>query len=139
MSTEFAVELPADDHAAALEILAAVKEWKRPKGRDYFIALLGPADHPLLEGCKRAFLVKIEPGGNLHAHKDLAAETFDADMIVVATNERCLNFWRDAEGEHSVHLELGKRYELLKRTELHWSTNEGATDRVNLVIEYPRF
>lgn len=139
MSTEFAVEIPADDHAAALEVLALGKEWLKPKGREYFIALLKPEDHPLLEGCKRAFLVKIEPGGNLHRHTDLAAETCDADLIVVATNDRCLNFWEDSEGEHSTNLALGKRYRLENRGLFHRATNDGETDRVNLVIEYPKF
>ncbi len=138
MSTDFAVEISADDHAAALEVLS-LAEWKRPQGRDYFIALFKAEDHPLLKGCKRAFLVKIEPGGNLHRHTDLAADAYDADLIVVATNDRCLNFWEDSGGEHSTHLEFGKRYRLECRGLLHWATNEGQTDRVNLVIEYPKF
>ncbi len=32
---EFAVELPGDDHAAALEVLARVSGWHKPPGRLY--------------------------------------------------------------------------------------------------------
>lgn len=134
----FAVEIPSDDRAAALEVLALVTEWKQPVGRSYFTGLLRSDCHPLLAGCRRAFFLKIESGGNIHRHTDIAADAFDSDLIVVSTNDQCLTCWEVDGVERSMHLELGKRYRLEGRHLPHWATNDGDTDRAHLVIEYPK-
>lgn len=137
--SEFAQEIPADDHAAAIEALLLVKEWSQPAGRAYFMGSLQPDAHPLLEGCRRAFFLKIPPGGHIHRHTDgPAAHAFDTDLIVVETNEQSFVCWQDGDGEHRAQLELGKRYRVLGRDLPHWAFNYGDTDRAHLLIEYPK-
>lgn len=133
----FAVEIPRDDHAAAREVLARVREWHQPEGREYFVAPVR-FEHPLLEGCKRAFFLKVPPGGHIHRHRDKAHEVCDTDLIVVETNEQSSVHWQSPDGEHEARLELGKRYRMIARDLEHWSFNHGQTDRVHLLIEYPK-
>jgi aspartyl/asparaginyl beta-hydroxylase (cupin superfamily) len=136
---EFATDLNRDDHAAALELLAEAKEWSKPKDKgDYYLSSLRPDSHPLLMGCKRAFFLKVEPGGHIHKHIDGAGKIFDSDLIVVTTNDKCRIHWERDGAEHSMHLELGHRYRMNDRASLHWATNDGDTARVNLMIEYAK-
>ena len=44
----------------------------------------------------------------------------------------------DEAGEHEVHLEHGKRYRIVDRGVMHWAVNDGDTDRIHLLIEYPK-
>lgn len=136
---DFAVDLNRDDHAAALELLGRAAPWSQPAGRDYFVAPVRADDHPLLSGYRRAFFVKIEPGGHVHRHTDAAAEVFETDHIVVATNKRALAWWISPQSgaERSAHLMLGHRYRVNRGFE-HWAENNGGTDRVHLLIEYPK-
>lgn len=136
----FAVEIPGDVHAAVLEVLSQVKDWHRPPGRKYQTAEATFIDHPLLDGCARAFFIKMQPGERVHRHRDPreVVDRFDTDHIVVSTNDQSFLCWKDESGEHTQHLELGKRYRILDRGLLHWAVNEGATDRVHLLIEYPK-
>lgn len=134
---EFAVELPGDDHAAALEVLAQVTQWHRPPGRLYDTAEAN-IDHPMLQGASRAFFIKMVPGSNVYRHRDPpgVVDYFYTDHIVCSTNDRAFICWEDGT-ERSVHLDLGKRYRIVDRGVLHWAVNDGETDRVHLLIEYP--
>jgi hypothetical protein len=136
----FAVEVPSEDHAAALELLSFVTSWHQPPGRYYLTAEATDVPHALLFGCSRAFFIKIPPGKAVYRHQDPAGvyERVDTDHIVVKTNDRALIFWEDDEGEHSMHLGLGKRYRIVDRGVMHWAENNGDTDRIHLLIEYPK-
>lgn len=135
----FAVELPADDHAAAMEVLTQVKQWHQPPGRAYHTAEATGIDHPLLEGASRAFFIKMEPGTNVYRHRDPPGVTdfYDTDHIVLSTNDKAFICWDDGE-ERRVHLDLGKRYRIIDRGVLHWAVNDGDTDRIHLLIEYSK-
>lgn len=137
---DFAIEIPADDHAAASQVLAQITEWHRPPGRTYHTAEATQIDHPLLAGCARAFFIKMTPGARVHRHRDppQVVERFDTDHIVVSTNDRAFICWEEAGTAQSVHLDLGKRYRITDRGVLHWAVNDGDTDRVHLLIEYPK-
>lgn len=137
---EFAIELPGDDHAAALSVLSQVTEWNQPPGRQYLTGEATQIDHPLLHGCARAFFIKMGPGARVHRHRDPDEVTkhFDTDHVVVSTNDRAFICWDDESGEGLVHLELGKRYRIIDRGVLHWAVNDGDTDRIHLLIEYPK-
>lgn len=82
---------------------------------------------------KRAFLLRLQPGAAIHPHKD----TGDVETLhfVLQTNDDCRNFWLDAEGEHSIHMEQGKVYRVNRKLE-HWAVNNGTTDRVHLLVEF---
>lgn len=135
----FAYELPADDHQAALEIFAQMSRWNRPPGRAYQTAEATHVEHPLLKGCARAFFIKMAPGEWVHRHRDPPGviDHFDTDHIVVSTNDKALICWEE-NGYRTQHLELGKRYRIRDRGVLHWAVNDGNTDRVHLLIEYPK-
>lgn len=137
---DFAVELPSDDHAAAMQVLSLVSEWKRPPGRTYDTAEATQIDHPLLHGCSRAFFIKMTPGSQVHRHRDPpgVVDRFYTDHVVVSTNDRSRICWDESGEERSVHLELGKRYRIVDRGVLHWAVNDGDSDRVHLLIEYPK-
>lgn len=136
---DFAVELPGDDHGAALEVLRHIIGWHRPLGRQYQTAEASFVKHPLLEGANRAFFIKMEPGAHVHRHRDPpeVVDFYDTDHIVVTTHTRAYIAWED-QGEHRMHLKLGKRYRIVDRGVLHWAANEGNCDRIHLLIEYPK-
>lgn len=137
--TTFAVELPGDDHAAALRILENTTEWHRPPGRQYDTAEVSDLSHPFLAGASRAFFIKMQPGTHVYRHRDPkeVTEHFDTDHIVVTTNDKSFICWQ-SKGDRKVHLDLGKRYRILDRGVLHWAVNDGETDRVHMLIEYPK-
>lgn len=85
----------------------------------------------------RAFLVRLPAGGgSIHRHTDCG----DVDTLhfVLATNAGARNFWIDEHGqEQSMHMEQGKVYRV-DRTLEHWARNDGDTDRVHLLVEYPK-
>jgi len=137
---QFAIELPGDDHAAALQVLAQVTKWHCPPGRTYHTAEATRIDHPLLSGCARAFFIKMTPGAQVHRHRDPpgVVDFYDTDHIVVSTNDHAFICWDDEGTDRSVHLELGKRYRIVDRGVLHWAINNGDTDRIHLLIEYPK-
>ncbi len=136
----FAVEIDADDHAAAMQVLSQVSEWNRPPGRSYETAEATHIEHPLIACCARAFFIRIPPKGFVHRHRDppQIADDCDTDHIVCVTNSRCLNYWESDGQQRSVHLELGKRYRVIDRGATHWAVNDGDTDRIHLLIEYPK-
>ncbi len=137
---KFAVELPVDDHAAALEVLSQIKEWHCPPGRLYHTAEATRIQHSLLKGCARAFFIKMTPGSQVHRHRDPpgVVDFYVTDHIVVSTNDRAFICWDDDGIDRSVHLDLGKRYRIVDRGVLHWAVNDGDTDRIHLLIEYPK-
>lgn len=136
----FAIELPGTDHAAALEVLQQVSQWDLVPSREYHTAEATHIPHPLLAGCARAFFIRMVSGATVYRHRDPreVVDFYDTDHIVLSTNDRSFICWQDEEGEHSVHLELGKRYRILDRGLLHWAVNQGDTDRIHLLIEYPK-
>lgn len=103
--------------------------WKSADGRAYQTADVSAA-YP---DYRRAFFLKLPPGAALHPHVD--AGDCATDHIVISTNPACLNWWRDESGDHAMHMEQGQRY-TVNRTVLHWSTNDGETDRIHLLLEY---
>lgn len=136
----FAVEIQGDDHAAALDVLSRVKIWNRPPGRHYETAEATHIDHPLLHGCARAFFIRMAPGEQVYRHRDPpeVVNNFDTDHIVVSTNDRAFLCWETDSGTESMHLTLGKRYRITDRGLMHWAVNDGDTDRIHLLIEYPK-
>lgn len=136
---DFAFELPGDDHAEALDVLAGVTQWHRPSGRMYDTAE-ADLSHPLLAGSSRAFFIKMVPGSNVYRHRDPpgVVDYFYTDHIVCSTNDYALICWEYEGVERSQHLGLGKRYRIVDRGVLHWAVNDGDTDRVHLLIEYPK-
>jgi len=135
---DFAIELPGDDHVAALEVLNRVSHWHRPPGRLYDTAE-ADLSQPLFAGSSRAFFIKMAPGSNVYRHRDPpgVVDYFYTDHIVCSTNDRAFICWDDEGVERSQHLDLGKRYRIVDRSVLHWAVNDGDTDRVHLLIEYP--
>jgi hypothetical protein len=137
---EFAKDLCRDDHAAASELLSKVTEWNQPPSRLYWTAEATGLDSALLEGCSRAFFIKMQPGTNVYRHRDpeSVVKHFDTDHVVVSTNDQSFICWMEDGIEHSQHLEHGKRYRIRDRGLLHWAVNHGDTDRVHLLIQYPK-
>jgi hypothetical protein len=133
----FAEELGEVD-VASLQALADYADWKKPQGRDYFVAVVPPESHPLVAGCRRAFFLKIEPGGFIHPHTDSAQATADTDLIVVSTNKQCRTYWQVENNTISKRLEQGMRYRMTDRGVEHWAVNNGRSDRIHLLIEYPK-
>lgn len=140
---DFAIELPGDDHAAAMEVLEQtlmVSDWHCPPGRLYHTAEATHVGHPMLKGCARAFFIRMEPGARVHRHRDPpgVVDFYDTDHIVLSTNDRAFICWEDEAGDHAVHLDHGKRYRIVDRGVMHWAVNDGDTDRIHLLIEYPK-
>lgn len=137
---DFARELPSDDHTAAMEVLRQITHWEVVPSRHYHTAEATHIDHPLLTGSSRAFFIKMIPGARVYRHRDPreVVDFYDTDHIVLSTNAHSFICWEDATGEHSVHLDLGKRYRIIDRGVLHWAVNDGDTDRIHLLIEYPK-
>jgi hypothetical protein len=104
-------------------------QWKTATGRDYETADV--TDH--VAGSKRAFFVKLPPGGSMHWHVDTG--DCQTDHIVMSTNEACSNTWLDEGGTQAMHMKLGHRYSV-DRTVMHAAFNDGETDRIHLLVEY---
>jgi hypothetical protein len=134
---DLAMEI-GDVDLAGLDAVVDAAQWKKPEGKAYLVAALAPDAHPLLSGCRRAFFLKIGPGGFIHPHTDSASKVFDTDLIVVSTNKQCRTYWQVENVTFSKHLELGKRYRMADRGVEHWAVNNGRADRVHLLIEYSR-
>lgn len=136
----FAFEIPGDDHESAIEVLSQVRAWNRPPGRQYETAEATFIPHPLLKGCARAFFIRMAPGERVHKHRDPpeVVDNFDTDHIVVTTNPQAYLCWETDSGPESMHLTLGKRYRITDRGLMHWAVNEGESDRIHLLIEYPK-
>lgn len=83
----------------------------------------------------RAFLLRLQPGASIHPHID--ADDVETYHFVLQTNERARNCWRDESGEHSMHMQQGKVYRVNRKLE-HWAVNDGDTDRVHLLVEFPK-
>lgn len=137
---DFAIELAGDDHAAAMQVLAQMTDWHCPPGRLYQTAEATHVNHSLLAGAARAFFIKMAPGAKVHRHRDPpgVVDFYDTDHIVLSTNDRAFICWEDETGDRSVHLDQGKRYRIVDRGVVHWAVNDGDTDRIHLLIEYPK-
>ncbi len=103
--------------------------WKSGQGRDYETADV--TEH--VPGVKRAFFVRLPPGGRMHAHVD--AGDCSTDHIVLDTNEACLNWWGTDDDWKADHMKQGWRY-TVDRTVRHWATNMGNRPRTHLLVEY---
>lgn len=105
-------------------------QWKVAPGRDYQTADVTAE----LPGVKRAFFVKLPPGGWMHWHVD--AGDCRTDHIVMSSNDLCENAWQADDGsEHATRMLEGHRYSV-NRTIPHAAFNRGATDRVHLLVEF---
>jgi hypothetical protein len=135
---EFAIEIGVEGRGR--ELLGMVTQWHQPPGRQYLTAEATKIEHPLLKGSERAFFIKMRPGSRVHRHRDPpgVVDWYDTDHVVVETNDKAFLCWADDEGEHRTHLGLGKRYRITDRGVMHWAENNGDTDRIHLLIEYPK-
>jgi len=105
-------------------------QWKVAAGRDYQTADVTDQ----VPGSRRAFFVRLPPGGSMHWHVD--AGDCQTDHVVMTTNLACLNEWRHEDGtEGSTHMLAGRRYSV-DRTVLHAARNGGVADRIHLLVEY---
>lgn len=80
---------------------------------------------------KRAFFLKIPPGGQVHRHTD-TARPYKTFHVPIQTNSDCWNATYNPDTHN--HLEVGKVYEINRQIE-HASFNMGTTDRIHLLIE----
>jgi hypothetical protein len=120
----------SDSQMEELLRMSARADWRDVTGRGY-----DTADTQFWEPCKRAFFIRMKPGGDIPRHHDafIAGTTHH---LVVSTNRHCANWWQDSNGnERQVHMKAGHRYQV-ERSPLHWAHNHGATDRVHLLVEF---
>lgn len=99
--------------------------WKMPEGRQYHTADVTGR----VPGVKRAFFLRLPPGGAIHKHVD--ADDCNTDHVVMTTNMACINYWDGGE----AHMEQGLRY-TVDRSIPHWAVNNGGSERVHLLVEY---
>lgn len=118
-----------ESELAAFRLLASSLEWEVVTNRGYQTA----DATGLIAGYRRAFFLRLPPHTSIHKHRDCG--DCETDHIVIETNAGSLNFWTDEAGEHSMHMDIGKRY-VVDRTLEHWATNDGDTDRTHLLLEY---
>lgn len=119
----------------ALAALARTARWRERQQPDrlYYTAEVPRAE--FWEKCDRAFFLLLPGGGVIHRHTDVAIKGI-THHFVLATNDGCVNYWLDDQGrERQVHMEAGHRYDVL-RAPVHWSRNDGDTDRIHLLVEY---
>jgi hypothetical protein len=129
---EFATHVAtlSSDDMMRLRCLAETAPWRDVPGRSY-----DTADVTFWEPCSRAFFIRIPPCGSIPRHHDefIPGSTHH---LVLDTNEGCENGWVDTKGqERSMHMKAGERY-LVAREPLHWAFNNGATDRIHLLVEF---
>jgi len=113
-----------------LRRMVARANWRDVTGRGY-----DTADTGFWEPCKRAFFIRMKPGGDIPRHHD-AFIPGTTHHLVVSSNAKCANWWQDREGnERQVHMKTGYRYQV-ERSPLHWAYNHGRSDRVHLLVEF---
>ena len=80
---------------------------------------------------EQATLVRIEPGGNLYAHQDDGWGI----TIPIETNDVAVSYSYEkaCDKRETHHLKVGRAY-LTDRSYWHEATNEGPTNRTNLVL-----
>lgn len=115
----------------ALQALANQAAWHTPPGRAYRTCEVSDFWEP----CARAFFILVPPKGHVHRHQDEAIRGI-THHLVVRTNPKALNWWMDDGKERCCHLEAGVRYHV-QRDPVHWVTNEGDSDRIHLLVEFP--
>lgn len=114
----------------ALRRLADDASWRTIPARPYTTADVTDYWEP----CKRAFFILMPPHSSIHRHSDEAIKGV-THHLVLQTNNQCLNWWLENGEEQSIHLEVGKRYDV-QRDPIHWATNDGETERIHLLVEY---
>ncbi len=113
-----------------LRRMVARADWREVTGRAY-----DTADVSFWEPCKRAFFIRMAPGGSIPRHHD-AFIPGTTHHLVVQSNHQCQNWWVDQAGaEQVMRLSEGHRYQV-ERSPLHWAVNAGKTDRVHLLVEF---
>lgn len=113
-----------------LKRMVARADWREVTGRNY-----DTADVKFWEPCKRAFFIRMKPGGDIPRHHD-AFIPGTTHHLVVQSNPKCSNGWQDTQGhDREIHMKHGHRYQV-ERSPLHWATNHGETDRVHLLVEF---
>lgn len=118
---------------SSLRVLLAEAEWDRAREGEYDIwhpdqTQLGNALGKDLDPRYSSFFLRIPAGGRVHRHVD-AEKDYITYHIPVYTNPDCTCFVEDVPH----HLTVGSVYEV-DRTRLHWSQNQGDTDRVHLLL-----
>ena len=120
------------DDLSVLNEMANDAKWKIVKSdeRDYETAYVDAQNlFPQWDNWHSTFFLKIPPGGKVHRHID-AEHTWETYHVVVKTNDRCLSYMDDG----AYKLEIGNIY-WVDRSVLHWSVNDGETDRLHLLCE----
>jgi hypothetical protein len=128
----FAAEISkiSDSEMEELRRMAARADWRPVEGRGY-----DTADSGFWEPHKRAFFIRMKPGGSIPRHHDKFIHG-TTHHLVLQTNPMCGNCWLDTMGsERTTHLKAGYRY-IVERSPLHWAYNHGKTDRVHLLVEF---
>lgn len=82
---------------------------------------------------KSAFLLRLEPGGWIHKHSD-RGNLWSTYHIVLLTNDDCINTIWQGTLQHDFRLKAGGIYRV-DRTNPHESVNNGATERIHLLME----
>jgi len=77
------------------------------------------------------FYLKLKPGGKVHRHTD-QLKGYVTYHIPIQTNPDAVCFSFEDEVV-AKHLEVGKQY-IAHRQHPHWSTNDGNTDRIHLLV-----
>lgn len=114
-----------------LRRMVARADWREVTGRAY-----DTADVTFWEPCKRAFFIRMAPGGSIPRHHD-AFIPGTTHHLVVQSNSKCTNGWCDTQGiDRTIRMKQGCRYQV-ERSPLHWAYNHGKTERVHLLVEFP--
>jgi hypothetical protein len=120
---------------SALEMVKLQQLANQAKWRDIPLRQYITADVPdFWEPCARAFFILIPPKGTIHRHSDEAIKGI-THHLVLKTNRKSRNWWIEDGQERSCHMKQGGRY-IVQRDPIHWAVNEGATDRIHLLVEY---
>lgn len=68
----------------------------------------------------------------MHIHKD-NRKPYETYHMPIYTNDACLCYSRAGEDTEVAYLEVGFMFHV-ERTDLHWSTNFGETERIHLLL-----
>ena len=84
------------------------------------------------EDWRDPFFLKLKPGGKVHRHRD-NEKPYVTYHIPVMSNDKCICYSEEDNQTLAKHLDVGTLYTAI-RTHPHWSSNEGETDRIHLLV-----